>query len=30
MEVCGYNDKTIAKRVPEVLDQVGLIMKKEC
>lgn len=29
MEVCGYNDKTIAKRVPEVLDQVGLIMKKD-
>lgn len=29
MEVCGYSDKMIAKRVPEVLDQVGLIMKKD-
>ena len=29
MEVCWYNDRTIAKRVPEVLDQVWLIMKKD-
>lgn len=29
MEVCWYSDKMIAKRVPEVLDQVGLILKKD-
>ena len=29
MEVCGYDRKTIMKRVPEVLAQVGLLEKKE-
>lgn len=29
MEVCWYSDKIINKRVPEVLDQVWLIMKKD-
>jgi len=29
MEVCGYNDNTIHKRVPEVLSQVGLLQKKD-
>lgn len=29
MEVCGYDDKTIQKRVPEVLSQVGLLQKKD-
>lgn len=28
MEVCGYTDETISKRVPEVLAQVGLLPKK--
>ncbi|MCK9272037.1 ATP-binding cassette domain-containing protein [Candidatus Gracilibacteria bacterium] len=29
MEVCGYSDKQIAQRVPEVLSQVGLLNKKD-
>lgn len=29
MEVCNYKDKDILKRVPEVLDQVGLLVKKD-
>lgn len=29
MEVCGYSQKEIHKRVPEVLAQVGLLAKKE-
>jgi len=29
MEVCGYKDSQISKRVPTVLEQVGLLMKKD-
>jgi len=29
MEVCGYSDKQIAQRVPEVLSQVWLLNKKD-
>ena len=29
MEVCGYSDHMIQKRVPEVLAQVGLLQKKD-
>lgn len=29
MEVCGYSQRDITKRVPEVLSQVGLLQKKE-
>lgn len=29
MEVCGYKDSYIAKRVPQTLEQVGLLMKKD-
>jgi cell division transport system ATP-binding protein len=29
MEVCGYSDEAIRKRVPEVLSQVGLLQKKD-
>ena len=29
MEVCGYKDSQIQKRVPQILEQVGLLMKKE-
>lgn len=29
MEVCGYSQKEIHKRIPEVLAQVGLLTKKE-
>jgi ABC-type ATPase involved in cell division len=29
MEVCGYSEDKIRKRVPEVLDQVGLLVKKD-
>ncbi|MDD3646423.1 MAG: ATP-binding cassette domain-containing protein [Candidatus Gracilibacteria bacterium] len=29
MEVCGYKDEVIAKKVPEVLEQVGLLIKKD-
>lgn len=29
MEVCSYKDSEIIKKVPEVLDQVGLILKKD-
>jgi len=29
MEVCGYSQREIHKRVPEVLSQVGLLAKKE-
>jgi cell division transport system ATP-binding protein len=28
MEVCGYDNETIAKRVPEVLSEVGLLEKQ--
>ncbi len=28
MEVCGYDSATIAKRVPEVLAEVGLLEKQ--
>ncbi|USN58309.1 MAG: ATP-binding cassette domain-containing protein [Candidatus Peribacteria bacterium] len=29
MEVCGYSDDIIVKRVPEALEQVGLLVKKD-
>lgn len=29
MEVCGYKDSQIAKRIPQTLEQVGLLMKKD-
>jgi len=29
MEVCNYSEKEIASRVPEVLEQVGLLIKKD-
>ncbi|MCH2189025.1 ATP-binding cassette domain-containing protein [Candidatus Gracilibacteria bacterium] len=29
MEVCGYSDSVIQKRVPEALEQVGLLIKKD-
>ena len=29
MEVCGYSDEVIRKRVPEALEQVGLLIKKD-
>lgn len=29
MEVCGYDDRAIQKKVPEVLSQVGLLQKKD-
>jgi len=29
MEVCGYKDEEIAKKVPEVLNMVGLLVKKD-
>ncbi len=29
MEVCGYKDDYIRKKVPEVLEQVGLLVKKD-
>lgn len=29
MEVCGYSQREIHKRIPEVLAQVGLLAKKE-
>lgn len=29
MEVCGYDDNAIEKRIPEVLAQVGLLQKKD-
>lgn len=29
MEVCGYSQKEIHKRIPEILAQVGLLAKKE-
>lgn len=29
MEVCGYKDSQIAKKVPQALEQVGLLMKKD-
>ncbi len=29
MEVCGYSDKIISKKVPEALEQVGLLIKKD-
>ena len=29
MEVCGYRDSQIAKKVPAVLEQVGLLIKKD-
>lgn len=29
MEVCGYKDAQIAKRIPQTLEQVGLLMKKD-
>lgn len=29
MEVCGYDRKTLLKRIPEVLAQVGLLEKRE-
>lgn len=29
MEVCGYSQRDIHERVPEVLSQVGLLQKKE-
>ncbi len=28
MEVCGYPDSQIEKRVPQILEQVGLLIKK--
>jgi cell division transport system ATP-binding protein len=29
MEVCGYKDKQIQKKAPQVLEQVGLLIKKD-
>jgi cell division transport system ATP-binding protein len=29
MEVCGYSDDVIRKKVPEALEQVGLLIKKD-
>lgn len=29
MEVCGYSDSYIAKKVPEALEQVNLLIKKD-
>jgi len=29
MEVCNYKEKDIIKKVPEVLEQVGLLLKKD-
>ena len=29
MEVCGYSDEIIRKKVPEALEKVGLLIKKE-
>ena len=29
MEVCGYKDKQIEKKVPQVLEQVKLLLKKD-
>jgi energy-coupling factor transporter ATP-binding protein EcfA2 len=29
MEVCNYKDKEIVKKVPEALEQVGLLLKKD-
>lgn len=29
MEVCGYKDDEIRKKVPEVLNRVGLLVKKD-
>ena len=29
MEVCGYKDAQIAKKIPQTLEQVGLLMKKD-
>jgi energy-coupling factor transporter ATP-binding protein EcfA2 len=29
MEVCNYKDKDIIRVVPEVLEQVGLLVKKD-
>ena len=29
MEVCGYKDSQIQKRVPQILEQVGLLIKKD-
>ena len=29
MEVCGYKDSQIAKKIPQTLEQVGLLIKKD-
>lgn len=29
MEVCGYSNSMIAKKVPDALEQVGLLIKKD-
>jgi len=29
MEVCGYKDSQIEKKIPQTLEQVGLLMKKD-
>jgi ABC-type ATPase involved in cell division len=29
MEVCGYSDEIIRRKVPEALEQVGLLVKKD-
>jgi len=29
MEVCGYKDYIIRKKVPEALEKVGLLIKKD-
>lgn len=29
MEVCGYADRQIARKVPQTLEQVGLLIKKD-
>jgi len=29
MEVCGYSDSIIRKKVPEALEKVGLLIKKD-
>jgi cell division transport system ATP-binding protein len=29
MEVCGYSDEMVRKKVPEALEKVGLLIKKD-
>lgn len=29
MEVCGYKDRQIQRKVPQALEQVGLLLKQD-